>query len=184
MRNIYILKSDVTNYCSFVQKQGEENIMGISRRMRWGPFKENYRAIELEIISNDYGKKNYLFDFSSFLSPFFVVSDKCLNLIGNVLVPRGEVLPVITKSKRKKFFGYYPTNFLSGCLDLEKSEYKKYPNGLMIEKITLSGDKIKEEYLFTIEEDISRVFVTDKFKELVDKHELKGFDFSSIVELS
>lgn len=182
---IYILKSDVTNFCSFIQKLGEnESIMGLSRAMKWQPFGENYSEIELEVRANDQGKKNFGFDFSGALNPFFIVSDKCLNLIGDILTLRGEVLPVVTKSKRKNFFGYYPTNSLSGCFDREKSEYKEYPNGVMINKVVLFREGIKEEYLFSIEEDISKVFVTSKFKELVEKHDLKGFDFSREVELS
>lgn len=55
---IYILKSDVTNFCSFIQKLGEnESIMGLSRAMKWQPFGEKYSEIELEVRSNDQGKK-------------------------------------------------------------------------------------------------------------------------------
>lgn len=182
---VYILKSDVTNFCSFIQELGEgESIMGLSRAMKWQPFGENYNEIKLEVRPNDQGKKNYGFDFSGALNPFFIVSEKCLSLIGDILTPRGEVLPVITKSKRKKFFGYYPTNSLSGCFDREKSEYREYPNGLMINKVVLLREKIKDEYIFSIDEDISKVFVTNKFKELIKEHDLKGFDFSREVELS
>ena len=185
MKKIYFLKSDVTHFCSFIQSIGEqESIMGLAMRQRWVPFGDKYDKVILEIRSNDYGKKNYGFDFSGALNPFFVISDKCFDSIGNILMPRGELLPVITKSKRKKFFGYYPTNALSGCFDKNNSEYREYPKGLMIEKIVLMKDKISEDYIFSIEEDVSRVFVTEKFKALVEKCDLQGFDFSREVELS
>ena len=183
--NIYILKSDVTNFCSFIQRLGEEeSIMGISRDMRWKPFGEKYNKISLDLRSNDKGRKNYDFDFSGALNPFLVISDKCLDEIGEILTLRGELLPVITKSKRKQFFGYYPTNSLSGCFDKDKSEYQEYPNGLLIKKVVLFEEKISEDYLFSIEEDISKIFVTEKFKKLVEMTGLKGFDFSIKIELS
>ena len=179
------MKSDVANFCSFIQDiENEDSIMGLAMSRRWKPFGKNYNEIKLELGSNDYGKKNYRFDISSSLNPFFVISDKCLDSIGNILMSRGELLPVITKSKRKKFFGYYPTNALSGCFDKNNSEYREYPKGLMIEKIVLMKDKISEDYIFSIEEDVSRVFVTEKFKALVEKCDLQGFDFSREVELS
>lgn len=186
MEKIYVLQSDVTNFCSFIQDigVGEESIMGIAMRRQWSSFKSEYKKITLELWRNDYNKRNYKFDFSSALNPFLVISEKCLSLMGDVLTPRGEVLPVITESKRKNFFGYYPTNVLSGCFDKNKSEYRVCLNGIMIEKIVLFKEAIKEKYLFAVEEDISRIFVTDKFKLMVERHGLEGFDFSKEVELS
>lgn len=54
----------------------------------------------------------------------------------------------------------------------------------MIEKPVLIRDNITDEYLFTIDEDISRIFVTDKFKQRVEDAGLTAFDFSVEIELS
>ena len=48
----------------------------------------------------------------------------------------------------------------------------------MIDKPVLIINNITDEYLFSIEEDISRIFVTDKFKQCVEEAGLLGFDFS------
>lgn len=160
---------------------GEESIMGRARDYPWRPFYTEYKAyepIKLALESSDLGKKNYQFDLSGALNPFFIISELVLDKLGDILEPRGQILPVITESKRKQFFGYYPTNPLSNCFDKEKSVYREYPNGLMIEKPVLIADKITDEYLFSIEEDISRVFVTDKFRKRVEEAGLLGFDFS------
>ena len=53
----------------------------------------------------------------------------------------------------------------------------------MIDKIVLIKEKIYDDYLFTIEESISRVFVTDKFKKLVEENGLVGFEFSEYNEI-
>lgn len=43
---------------------------------------------------------------------------------------------------------------------------------------------LTEKNLFTIDEDISRIFVTDKFKQRVEDAGLTAFDFSAKIELS
>ena len=73
---------------------------------------------------------------------------------------------------------------MSGCFDRDNSIYKDYPNGLMIRKCVLKRSKIKDNYLFCIEEDISSVYVTEKFKKRVEDSGLLGFDFSSEVQTS
>ncbi|MFQ0990845.1 hypothetical protein [Gilliamella apicola] len=186
MKKIYLLRSTSKNTCSFIQNypKGEESIMGRVRDQRWKPFGDNYQPIKLELIRNDFGKKNYQFDFRDFLNPFFIFSESALTALADILEPRGQLLPVITASKRKKFFGYYPTNPLSGCFDKEKSIYDEWPNGLMIRKLFLIAENITDEYLFSIEESISGVFVTDKFKQRVEDANLLGFDFSTEIAIS
>ncbi|WP_284313261.1 hypothetical protein [Proteus mirabilis] len=186
INKVYYLKSDLENYSSFIQNypDGEESIIGRAMDQRWSKFTDDYTAISLELNSNDFGRKNYKFDFSSCLSPFMVFSEDALVSLSDILSSRGQVLPVKTESKRKKFVGYYPTNSLSGCFDRKNSVYREYPNGLMIEKPVLIKNNITDEYLFTIDEDISRIFVTDKFKQRVEDAGLMAFDFSVEIELS
>lgn len=181
---IFRLQSDVTNYCSFIEDypEGVESIMGVSRDRKWLPFGEEYTSRSLVLRSNDMGRKNYSFDISSALSPFFVFSENAIEILQDILLERGQVLPVITKSKEKKFFGYYPTNSLRNCFNREGAVYKEYPGGLMIRKHSLIKVNIFDEYLFTIEEDIGTVFLTDKFVERVKNSGLIGFDFSREIE--
>ena len=186
MKKIYLLESALRDNCAFIQDypEEEEGIKGRAMDQRWKPFGDNYQPIKLELIRNDFGKKNYKFDFSDFLNPFFIFSESALTALADILEPRGQLLPVITESKRKKFFGYYPTNPLSGCFDKEKSIYDEWPNGLMIRKLFLIAENITDEYLFSIEESISGVFVTDKFKQRVEDANLLGFDFSTEIAIS
>ncbi|OSN05641.1 hypothetical protein AU511_09290 [Lonsdalea iberica] len=177
---IYLLRSTSKNTCSFIQDypSGERSIIGRSMMRCWKPFLNDYSEIRLELRKNDFGKKNYQFDFSSALGPFFIISESVLDKLSDILESRGQILPVITDSKKKKFFGYYPTNPLTGCFDTEKSIYRVAERGLIIEKPVLIASNIVDEYLFSIEEDISRVFVTDRFKQRIEEAGLLGFDFS------
>ena len=186
MKKIYLLRTTSESTCIFIQNypKGEQGIMGRAMDQRWKPFGNDYQPIRLELGRSDSGKKNYQFDFSGFLGPFLVFSESALTALADILEPRGQLLPVITESKRKKFFGYYPTNPLSGCFDKEKSVYEEWPNGLKIEKTFLIAQNITDDYLFSIEESISRVFVTDKFKQRVEDANLLGFDFSVETSIS
>ncbi|WP_394393060.1 hypothetical protein [Shewanella woodyi] len=118
------------------------------------------------------------------MSPFYVFSEKAADILTHILKPRGQFLEVKTESKRKSFVGYYPTNPLRNCLDMERSVYEKYGKGLVVRRAVLIEKNITDEYLFSIEEDISTVFVTEKFKNLIEERGLIGFDFSREIELS
>ncbi|WP_258324572.1 hypothetical protein [Frischella perrara] len=118
-----------------------------------------------------------------FFKTILVFSESALTALADILEPRGQLLPVITESKRKKFYGYYPTNPLSGCFDKEKSIYDECPNGFVVDKPFLIAQNITDEYLFSVEEDMSRIFVTDKFKQRVEDANLLGFDFSTVISI-
>ena len=184
--NIYVLKSDVTNYCSFIEEysDGDKSIMSLSRSYLWKSMAAQYEPISLSLRKNDFGQKNYKFDISSSLSPFFIISERTFIALEDILYSRGDILPVLTESKKKVFFGFYPTNAISGCFDRSESIYTQYPKGNLIRKCILKKDKITEEYLFTIAEDVSTVFVTEKFKQRVFEAGLQSFDFSHRIGLS
>ena len=180
MKKIYLLESDVTNFCSFIEiyppKVG--SIIGRSMRQNWQPFDRDNISIALKLRKNEEGKKNFKFDISGALAPFFVISEHAHDALEDILSPRGQIFPVISESKKKKFFGYYPTNPLSGCFDKEKSKYREAEHGLIVERPVLIDKNVSDAYLFSIEESIRWVFVTDKFKQRVEEAGLLAFDFS------
>lgn len=184
MSSIYLLKSNVSNYSSFIQvmDDAEDSIMGLAMDQNWQPFAKIPAPIALELRKSDSGKKNYQFDISASLRPFFVLSETALEVLGDLFGPRGQVLPVVTDSKKKHFFGYYPTNALAGCFDKERSVYREAKKGLLIDKVVLVMANITDEYLFSVEEDFTRVFVTSAFKRRVEDAGLSGFDFSVEIE--
>lgn len=186
MRKIYELHSDTEHYSSFIQiyNNQEESIMGRSMEQKWAPFKTNYKPVYLELTRSDSGKKNYNFDFSGALIPFLIFSNPLLEVLESILLPRGQILEVKTESQSRKFSGYYPTNPLKNCLDLKRSKYQTASHGLIIDNPVLNEQSISDEYIFTLTEDISRIFVTEKFKEAVEFHNFHGFDFSKEISLS
>lgn len=187
---IYKLRGNPDDHGSFIEDVdgldsiSDDCIMGRAMDQRWKPF-SNYQAPSFILRPNYDGKKNYKFDFSSSALPFCVFSEKAINAFGDIL-KSGQILEVITPSKRKKFWGFYPTNSYSGVLDLNKSKYEKYPNGYMVYKPVLYKDKLPADDLFCIDESISEIFVTERFKKIVEENQLIGFIFEdyNTVELS
>lgn len=73
-------------------------------------------------------KKNKLYvlsgltrDYSSFCQKKYKNSEDAVEKLAHILKTRGQFLPIITSSKRKKYIGYYPTNPLVNMIDIEKS---------------------------------------------------------------
>ena len=185
---IYKLNSNTQEFSFFLydHKRNSNRELSISRESRNWHWKSPilYDTILFELRAGDNNKKNYNFDISTASSPFIIISEKAWLELKDILEPRGVLLEINTQSKRKKFYGYYPTNVINpSALNREYSEYAEYPNGLLIYKYVLDEDKIKDDYLFVVEESISDIFVTEKFKERVEKAGLLGFDFSEEVEV-
>lgn len=101
----------------------------------------------------------------------------------DVLISGGQFLPMQTPSKRKEFVGYYPTNPVPTCLDLERSDYPHGERGKVIRRYVLITEQITDKWLFSVEEG-SAVFVTDLFRATVEEKGFQGFDWSWEVELS
>lgn len=185
MKTIYRLRSDVANYSSFIQDYEtgvDESIMSVAVHQRWKPFID-WNPIRLSLRESDSGKRNYAFDISGSLFPFYVFSEEAVKALNDILVENGQILSVDCESKKKRFFGYYSTRTFSNCLDMEKSLYRKYEKGMVVRKPVLIGENLPDREIFTIEED-TRVFVNSSFKDAVERAGLAGFDFSEVVETS
>lgn len=185
---IYKLDSNTIDYSFFMynHNKNDKEQYSISRESRNWHWKSPilYDTVLFELRAGDNKKKNYNFDISTFETPFIIISEKTWLELKDILEPRGILFEINTPSKRKKFYGYYPTNVIyPSALNRKYSEYTEYPNGLLIYKYVLDEDKIKDDYLFVVEESISDIFVTEKFKERVEKAGLLGFDFSEEVKI-
>lgn len=183
---IYKLRGNPSYNSSFIEDLDytDESIITKAMKQKWKPFLK-YQPISLILRSNENGNKNYKFDFSSSLLPFCVFSEKAINAFGDIL-KSGQILDIITPSKKKIFLGFYPIKSYSGVLDLNKSEYDRYPNGFRIYNFVLHKAKLPIDDLFCIDESISEIFVTERFKKIVEDNQLNGFVFEEFntVELS
>lgn len=104
MKTIYRLRSDVANYSSFIQDYEtgvDESIMSVAVHQRWKPFID-WNPIRLSQRESDSGKRNYAFDISGSLFPFYVFSEEAVKALNDILVENGQILSVDCESKKKK----------------------------------------------------------------------------------
>lgn len=183
---LYALRGLTRDYSSFYQTNYESLDESLLRKViedqNWKEFDlNNFNIPEFSLCSSDSGKKNYQFDISSSSCPFFIFSEYAIEKLAHILKPRGQLLPIITSSKRKKYMGYYPTNPLVNMIDIEKSgmgnEYLEIFGIKEINKLHLKEDAALDDYIICFSEDRAKVFVTEKFRNKVEEVGLKGFDF-------
>lgn len=183
---LYALRGLTRDYSSFCQTNYEslnESILKkVIEEQCWKGFDlNNFNIPEFSLCSSDSGKKNYQFDISSSSCPFFIFSEDAIEKLVHILKPRGQFLPIITSSKRKKYMGYYPTKPLVNMIDIEKSgmdnKYLETFGIKEINKLRLKQNAELDDYIICFSEDRAKVFVTEKFRNEVEQAGLKGFDF-------
>lgn len=108
---LYALRGLTRDYSSFCQTNYESLDESILRKVIeeqcWKGFDlNNFNIPEFSLCSSDSGKKNYQFDISSSSCPFFIFSEDAIEKLVHILKPRGQILPIITSSKRKKYMGF------------------------------------------------------------------------------
>lgn len=183
---VYTIQSFSKTYSFFIENNDKEYMNSVQYKamhnQSWENFDLNkYEIPSFELCSSDTGKRNYKFDVSSSSSPFYIFSEKAVESLKDILESRGQFLPIITPSKRKKYLGYYPTNPLKNMIDLEKSNIDKEDLenfGIKeINNIHIKSGAIIDEYIICFSEDSGYVLVTENFRKRVEEADLEGFDF-------
>lgn len=183
---VHKLQTYFNDYSCFLEKNYNHYSNSIKHKalyeQNWKPFDlNNFKVPEFELLPSDNNKRNYQFDISSPSSPFYIFSEKAVETLKDILEPRGQFLPIITPSKRKKYLGYYPTNPLKNMIDLEKSNINKEELenfGIReINNIHIKSGAIIDEYIICFSEARGCVLITEKFKKRVEEAGLEGFDF-------
>ncbi|HDN7460036.1 TPA: hypothetical protein P2B70_004885 [Salmonella enterica subsp. enterica serovar Eastbourne] len=179
---LFKLDCDSGNHSSFIHTNWNMYYETIQYKamheQKWKPFNiDDFIIPEFDLEPSDTGKRNFQHDIATNSSPFFVFSEHAVEALKDILEPRGQFLPIITPSKRKKFVGYYPTNAIYGLVDLEKSGNHDLDRPFTIKNLIFRKEVMFDEYLFCIGESRSCVLITEKFKQRVEEAGLKGFDF-------
>lgn len=138
---------------------------------------------ELEFKYSDKKKKGDVSTADSSYSAIF--SEKATEILKPYLEKDGEFLPI--NCKGDKYYIYHLLKRID-ILDFEKSEFEYYDE-TKTSIFRVSKYEFKKEiedmsdlYIFRLEKPFkSQIFITDKFENLVKKHNLKGFEFKFIV---
>jgi hypothetical protein len=117
-------------------------------------------------------------DFPS-MTGFVTFSDKAWMILKPIIENCVQMLPLECKEGK-----YYALNVLGKTsLDLEKSEVDRSSSGRIIEvdKYVFKRDSVVGKHIFTPEElPYSNPIVSEVFKEVVEKNELKGLNFKIV----
>lgn len=183
---LYKLQTYFNDYSCFLEKKYEHYSNSIKHKalyeQKWKPFDLNkFKVPEFELLPSDNKKRNYQFDISSPSSPFYIFSEKAVEALKDILEPRGQFLPIITPSKRKKYIGYYPTNPVINMIDVKKSGMEKEDLETFgvrnINDLYLKQEAELDDYIICFSEERLCVLVTEKFRKRVEEAGLEGFDF-------
>ena len=178
---LYTIQGNTKDYSDFLQTNyslNESIQVKAMHKQNWKPFDmEKFVIPEFELARSDTGKKNFQHDISTHESPFYIFSENAVEALKDILEPRGQFLPIINPSKRKKFIGYYPTNVINGLVDLQKSGNGDLNRPFTTKNLFFKKEVIFDDYLFCIGESRGCVLITEKFKKRVEDAGLKGFDF-------
>ena len=182
--NIYKFKTDSNQYhgLTYPEKGEEESIFD---RFEGKNLGDEWEPIIMEVRE---AKKQG--GFPSFEMP--VLSEKAWEVLKPLIQKDVEALPLIVE---KEFFGemggdYYALNVLSiiTCLDESMSEFVKFSNGevMRIVKHVFMPESIEDVHFFRIKAGNTVLYydfyVSEDFKNLVEKHNLKGLLFQKINE--
>lgn len=142
-------------------------------------FGQDYDPVKL-VWSASRRKKTS--DVHTMLSPFLVFSGKAFDALAPLLHDSGEILQV--EAPIKSMLGFHVTRVVEGAVDMEASKFKIYPRATVFNKIYLLGSRIEGVDIFRLKESPATVFVSERFRALVERNKLKGFDFGEVISQS
>ncbi|ARL38824.1 imm11 family protein [Burkholderia pseudomallei] len=121
-------------------------------------------------------------DVHTMLSPFLVFSQRALDVLAPVLRGSGEILQV--EAPTKDMFGFHVTRVVENAVDMDASKFKVYPQATVFNKIFLLKSRVEGVDIFRLKESPATVFVSERFRELVEQNKLKGFEFGEVISQS
>lgn len=171
---IYELKNNYDDFSHFIEMRD----YFVNDTWGWNSpvLNKTYRH---EMGRSNKNLKNFKLDVSRKIN-YLILSDKARKLFELY----GTFFEIETDSKRKKFHGFFPNKCIvsNELADLRISEYEISENG----KLNLGNFFFKKEIesldldLFVVEGS-SYIYVTDRFKEKLEKEGLGGFSFNAVV---
>lgn len=173
---IWKLDCDVDNYENLMRCDNSDyNLLqlfdGRNQKNNWTPLKVKPMYDCNRPFSNNPG----------FLPHIPVFDEKAISVLEVLIEKNAEILPL--ECNIGKFYAINVTRVVS-CIDYEKSIYKTFRDGKRImrfSKYCFNINQVSTEDFFKIkDEPLKRPFVSDKFKNIVEKSDLIGFKFELV----
>ncbi|WP_366919790.1 imm11 family protein [Burkholderia cenocepacia] len=81
-------------------------------------------------------------------------------------------------------FGFHVTRVIENAVDMDVSKFKVCPQATVFIKIFLLKSRVEWIDIFRLKESPATVFISENFRELVERNKLKGFDFGEVISQS
>lgn len=141
------------------------------------PIEKKWTSVQVKL------EKSYEMGDFAYLRPGVpVVSSSALEILRPIISVDVEFLPINLESE--PFFAIHVLTTLD-CLDMKRSEIVRFPSGgiMDIDKFVLKAGCVAEHAMFRLKKAESKyVFVSDEFKSVVTKNNLKGAIFKIVEE--
>jgi len=120
---------------------------------------------------------------------WLIVSDRFQKVMGNNIGNSIQYLPIkiYNKESGTTITSYKVANIVSviDALDLENSAYDIFEVDenekiISIEKYAIKEKEVTGKHIFKLKDEIIPIFVSEKFKNLIEKNKLTGFDFLEV----
>jgi hypothetical protein len=155
----------------------------VFRSLDGTPRKATWRPIVVRCVRGDRRWKNRFADFPSMPGGLLFLREKAAEVLKDMLEKFGELLPLVTE-KGEVLYIHNTTFVLPNALDEEKAEFYRVDGIdriLGVRKPVFREDIVRGADLFRLPAELSsRTYVSDKFVDLVNKHNLKGLEFNPI----
>lgn len=177
---IWQITPDINNFYSLGLVDSQNNWERTNDGFRGSSLKADWKA--LEVFVENISDKLRLGNFPSLVGiPVF--DSKALANLEKLSESYGEFLPLICSDNVYERLWAYNVTKVIDCLDQSKSIIKRFDDGkvMWIPKIVLKLETVTGVHIFKIPEDKRNfVFVSDTFKDIVEKNELLGLLFSEV----
>ncbi|MBT1538946.1 hypothetical protein B7R78_0018130 [Ralstonia solanacearum] len=188
MTEIYVIGKD-DKFPTLVQDESDgeltaDNDFALragSIEMHGVKFGDDYLPIRLKIANEDRKKKGTS-DVQTHFMSFIILYRQAVEALSDLLDGAGQMLPI--DDRYPDLQGFHVTRIVRDAVDFDRSEYVVYPRGTLIRKTVLLKERVADVPIFKIQEDPTRVFISDVFRRRVEEKKLKGFSFAIKVELT
>jgi hypothetical protein len=171
--NVYILDADVNKYRG-IYYVNEEDVVEFNRRFDGSPMKRKWTGREKFAFVPRRLPKGDTPGLSSHIPVF---NSKAVTVLGDLLKPSGELLPIICDEE--KYFLFNVTRLVD-ALEEAKCELKLFSDGGIMDIVRYSflEEKLMGVDIFKLpQRPLGWVYATDAFVDGVRATKLRGFKF-------
>ncbi|BCL36436.1 imm11 family protein [Nostoc sp. MS1] len=180
--NIYIPIPDSDNYDGFYYLDQENSHDILSRFLNFAMYQdieEKSEWIPLPVGIESFGTKRG--DFLGVVAWTFACNNRAWKILEPLIGNSVKLLPLQCDEGE---FNILKVINIIDCLDYSRADlfiFEETGRVLRIEKYAFKEELIQDQHFFAVPECKFGILVSQKFKDVVDQHQLKGLKFKQVV---